>query len=261
MRLPQDRFQVIKNYLHAAQACLLFLTIILTIAVYTRNGASDGRTGWYFALCWLTIPVLVYLVMVPMWSRTERFANLYAFATLDALFTVLWLSSWAAVASYVSAGGGCSNFSLGSTGKCKMSEGTIVLGVFMMVLFGGTSFLSFRNLMHYRRTGMMPSAQKPNQFEVQTDDAFSSNMQKDSDEQEDADHRRGSYPTYDTAPMEPQSTFDQMGRTAQYAPLSPHSDYAETQPQLAGLGVRYQNPTVVDHDTSYGGAYSDRRVS
>jgi hypothetical protein len=66
-----------------------------------------------------------------MWSRTARFANVYASATLDALSVLLWLTAWAAVASYVSAGknkgkntkaSGCDNFGLGSAAKCKISE-------------------------------------------------------------------------------------------------------------------------------------------
>ena len=260
MRLQQDRFQKIKNYLHAVQAGLLFLAIILTIAIYTRNGASDGRTGWFFGLCWLTIPLLIYLVMVPMYSRTQKFGNVYAFAALDGLFTVLWLSAWAAVASYVSAGGGCSKFSLGSNGKCKLSEGTIILGVFIMALFGATSYVSIRNVMHYRRTGMLP-AQTANDFEVQTQDAFSSNMQKD-DLEDDADSHRGSYPTYDQASAPAAFDPTSYGQNGQYAPLTHQSDHEGLdQPHLAGLGVRYSNPSVMDQDTSYAGGYGDRRFS
>lgn len=105
----------------------------------------------------------------------------------------------------------------------------------------------------------MPKVKKPDQFEVQIDDAFSSNMQKDDmEDEEDAENRRDSYLTYDTAPVQPISPFN---RTAQYAPLSSQNDLGGAHPQLAGLGVRYSHPTVVDHDTSYGGAYSDRRIS
>lgn len=260
MRLEQDRLQIIKNYLHAVQAGFLFLSIILTIAVYTRNGASDGRTGWFFGLSWLTIPVLVYLVMVPMWSRTQRFANVYAFVILDGLFTILWLSACAAVASYISAGGGCSKFSLGSNGKCKLSEGTVVLGVFIMVLFVGTTYISLRNTVHYRRTGTMPSTQKANDFESQTVDAFSSNMQKDDfEDEEDTISHRESFPTYDQA----QAPFDPISHTQseQYAPLTHQYDHeALGQPQPVGLGLEYSNPAVGGYDTSYAGAYGDRRL-
>lgn len=106
---------------------------------------------------------------------------------------------------------------------------------------------------------MMPT-QKANDFEVQTQDAFSSNMQKD-DFEEDGDSRRGSYPTYDQA--QAPSTFDptSYGQSEQYAPLTHQDDQELGQPHVAGLGVRYGNPAVVDHDTSYAGAYGDRRHS
>jgi translocation protein SEC72 len=258
MRLPQDRLQRLKNYLHAAQLFLLFLSIILTVAIYTRRGPSDSRTSWYFALSWLTIPLLIYLVMVPMWSRTIRFGNPYAYFALDVLAAILWLSAWAAVASYVSAGGGCGHFSLGSNGKCKLSEGTVILGVVIMGLFIGTSYISCRTLMHYRKTGMMP-APKPNAFTIQTDDDFSSNMQKD-DVEDDAESRRGSYPTYDQT--QPPSSFDPTSFGQQYSPLAHRGDGEELeQPHLAGLGVRYSSPTVVDHDAGYAGGQGDRRFS
>ncbi len=88
--------------------------------------------------CWLTIPMLIYLVMVPLWSRARRFSNVYAFASVDGLSVILWLSAWAAVASYVTSGkgkgdkkdaSGCDNFKYGSPGRCKLSEAIIVFGV------------------------------------------------------------------------------------------------------------------------------------
>jgi hypothetical protein len=50
MKLEQDSLQKIKNYTHAVQGVLIFLAWVLTIAVFTREGSSDGRTGWYFGL-------------------------------------------------------------------------------------------------------------------------------------------------------------------------------------------------------------------
>lgn len=50
MRLAQDKLARIKNFVHAAQGVVLFFAWALTIAVFTRDGNSDGRTGWYFGL-------------------------------------------------------------------------------------------------------------------------------------------------------------------------------------------------------------------
>lgn len=86
-----------------------------------------------------------------MWPRARRFGNVYAFATLDCLFVVLWFSAWVAVASYVASGKskgasdaekdkdkdkekktGCDAFAYGSPGKCKLSTGTVILGVIVL---------------------------------------------------------------------------------------------------------------------------------
>jgi hypothetical protein len=37
--------------------------------------------------CFLSVPAIIYLVMVPMWSRTKKFANAYAFLGVDLLYT------------------------------------------------------------------------------------------------------------------------------------------------------------------------------
>lgn len=192
MKLPLDSFQQIKNYIHAFQGILLFLAIVLTIATFGRDGQCGGSLcslGWYMALCWLTVPILIYLVMVPMWSRARKFSNVYAFAVLDGLAILLWLTAWASTASYVASGAGkgkkkdasgCNNFKYGSPGRCKLSTGITILGVFMMLAFCATACVSFRAVMHYKRTGMMPNAPTgKNDFSVQTQDAFSSNMNND----------------------------------------------------------------------------------
>ena len=56
MRLQLDRFGQIKNYIHAGQAAVLFLAWVLTIALLTRDGTTDGRVGWYFGLVRLKRP-------------------------------------------------------------------------------------------------------------------------------------------------------------------------------------------------------------
>lgn len=50
MRLQLDHFGKLKNHIHAGQALILFLAWVLTIALLTRDGRSDGRVGWYFGL-------------------------------------------------------------------------------------------------------------------------------------------------------------------------------------------------------------------
>jgi hypothetical protein len=50
MRLQLDHFGKMKSWIHMAQGGILFLCWVLTIALLTRPGDTDGRVGWYFAL-------------------------------------------------------------------------------------------------------------------------------------------------------------------------------------------------------------------
>jgi translocation protein SEC72 len=205
--------------------------------------------------------------MVPMWSRARRFSNVYAFATLDALSVVFWLSAWAAVASYVSEGkgkgtnekaSGCDNFKFGSPGRCKTSEGVIFLGVIVMLCFAATTFVSFRAVMHYKRTGEMPTPVGGNDnFAKQTQDAFSSNIRNDDpfdDNQENLDARQGGVSGYGPA---------RRSEDDEYALLhnNDHDDVSQAQPtQPAGpLGYGANSGGVMhDYDTSYTGSYGQR---
>lgn len=164
--LSAAKLATIKKSLHISQAALAVFALILTIAVFATSGSPDGRTGWFFGVCWLTLPVLMYLFMVPMFPRTRRFGNIYAFAIVDALAAILWLSGWAAVANYVVSGKGngkvkdatgCDNFEYGSAAKCKISEATIIFGVVIMLLFVATTIISAQAIMEYKRTGILPN--------------------------------------------------------------------------------------------------------
>lgn len=114
--------------------------------------------------CWFSIPGLVYLVAVPIWPRARRFGNVYAFASVDMLYAILWFAAWVCVASYVAQGkaegkdsdsdkksdsssnnkqtratnsdssskGGCDNWKYGSAAKCKISTATVIFGVVIL---------------------------------------------------------------------------------------------------------------------------------
>ena len=106
MKLNTSYVQKCKTVAHVFQIILIFIAACITISVLTKGGETGGATKFYFALvrrppigrihptmpdsiqqCFLSAPAIVYLVMVPMWSRAARFANAYAFAALDGLYT------------------------------------------------------------------------------------------------------------------------------------------------------------------------------
>ncbi|GIK00421.1 hypothetical protein Aspvir_004444 [Aspergillus viridinutans] len=254
-----------KNLIHGVQGFIIFLAWALTIAVFTKGDGIDGRSAWYWALCWLSIPGLIYLVAVPMWPRARRFGNVYAFATVDCLYAILWFSAWICVASYVAQGksegsdtnkddkkSGCDAWKYGSASKCKISTATVILGVVIFLLFVATGWMSFRNVMHFRRTGTLPDAVSDPTFAAQSKAAFSSNPAHDFEEEED-DFRSGRVgmgasvrndQDEDYALLH-QSEIDDLGngngRTAM------HGAY---DPTATGSGS-----VLHDYNTSYGGAH------
>ncbi|BCR85785.1 uncharacterized protein ACHE_21243S [Aspergillus chevalieri] len=276
-----------KNIIHGCQALLIFLAWALTIAVWTKGDGIDGRTAWYWALCWFSIPGLIYLVAVPIWPRARRFGNVYAFASVDMLYAVLWFAAWVCVASYVAQGkaegkdsdsdkdkdsnksnkrasdsdssskGGCDNWKYGSAAKCKISTATVIFGVVIFLLFVVTAFMSFRNVVHFRRTGTLPDAVSDPSFAAHSKAAFSSTPVHDFDEEEEGDFRSGrgnmassarSDRDEDYALLE-QSEIDDLGHHPGRSALS--GGYDPTASTMTG-------GSSVLHDystTSYGGAY------
>ncbi|KAK5121911.1 hypothetical protein LTR85_004483 [Meristemomyces frigidus] len=201
MRIPQTNLQKIKAGVHFAQAGLVFITACLALAVLTKSGGVGGEVGYLFGLCFLSIPALIYLVMVPMWTRAWRFANVYAYASLDVLFTILWFAAFCAVAAWNSAGirkgekeessndkktGSCSAFGYGSASKCEVSKASVGFAVIICLLFGVTSAISIQGVMKYRRTGIMPNGNtkshgQAEQLNVEdpNKDAWSTNIDED----------------------------------------------------------------------------------
>ncbi|CAG8388884.1 unnamed protein product [Penicillium salamii] len=272
-----------KNIIHFVQAFIIFIAWAMTIAIWTKKGGIDGRTGWYWGLCWLSIPGLVYLVAVPMWPRARRFGNVYAFASVDALYTILWASAWICLASYVAQGKslgaetsdsksdsdskttttkratdtdtktGCDNWRYGGATKCKLSEATTIIGVFIFILFAVTTFMSFRNVAHFRRTGTLPDAVSDPTFAAQSKAAFSSNPAHDFEEDED-DFRSGrggmgassrGDQDEDYALLQ-QSEIDDMGNA--HGRSAMQGSYDPTAPAPGGVLHDYNN-------TGYGGAH------
>lgn len=84
--------------------------------------------------------------MVPMWSRCRRFANAYAFLSVDALYTILWFAAFISIAMWNAAGiregakdkkvkdgeGNCTTFKYGSEQKCNLSRATVGLGAVVL---------------------------------------------------------------------------------------------------------------------------------
>ncbi|KAL8902553.1 MAG: hypothetical protein Q9207_004589 [Kuettlingeria erythrocarpa] len=170
MQLPQNLLQKSKVVLHGIQGLVVFLAWAITIAVFTKPGSTDGRTKFYFALCWFCIPLLIYQVAVPQFNRTKRFSNAYAHVAIDALLSIFWFAATISVATWTNEGikngvarpdhKGCDAFLYGDGksggSKCRLSQATIGMGVVIFLLCLATTFISVKNLLFYRRNGSLP---------------------------------------------------------------------------------------------------------
>lgn len=81
-----------------------------------------------------------------MWSRAARFANAYAFVSLDGLYTILWFAAFISVAMWNANGikegakdkkidendGNCTTFKFGPEDKCNLSKATVGMGAVIL---------------------------------------------------------------------------------------------------------------------------------
>lgn len=56
MKLPASLQLKGKSYIHGLQGLIIFLAWALTIAVFTKDGKTDGRTKYYFVLVRTIVP-------------------------------------------------------------------------------------------------------------------------------------------------------------------------------------------------------------
>ncbi|KAH8882784.1 hypothetical protein GQ53DRAFT_700276 [Thozetella sp. PMI_491] len=144
-----ERVPLFKLILHLSQVVLSFVCWCLEIAVFRADGAAvNGNNGWTFAVCFLSIPAWIYLIMTPRFPRTRKFAQPHAMVVIDALFTVLWLSAFATQAAYNTAN------SCGTA--CALSKTIVAFGFFVFLLFAGTTFLSIYSLKYYEWNNRLP---------------------------------------------------------------------------------------------------------
>ncbi|KAL6706735.1 hypothetical protein ACN47E_005277 [Coniothyrium glycines] len=196
MRVPQSYIQKCKVVAHSFQALFVFIALCLTIAVMVKDGESGGATKYFLAMCFLSIPAIIYLVMVPMWSRAQRFAHAYAFLAVDALYTILWFAAFIAVALWNSKGikegareknisdddRNCTTFKYGSESKCTVSKAAVGIGAMVFLFFAITTGVSVYYLMKFLREGAMPyqtTAQDPHHTsgESAKDNAWSTEIE------------------------------------------------------------------------------------
>ncbi|KAL8725428.1 MAG: hypothetical protein Q9166_007360 [cf. Caloplaca sp. 2 TL-2023] len=259
MRLPENLLQKTKIVLHGIQGVVIFLSWAITIAIFTKDGSTDGRIKYFFALCWFCIPLLIYQVAIPQFNRVKRFSNAYAHAAIDILLAIFWFAAFISVATWTRTGikdgvarpgnKGCDAFKWGGgASKCHLSQALIGMGVVLFLLFIATSFVSIKNLLYYRRNGSLPATtpSHPQPLPLHDDDdqtkyAFSSNPHDEYDNEDDLG-----------GPSQPNASYELLHDSHAH-----HSTAGGDDTLRPGDGGRYDNPSTTnlgpydDEDTSY----------
>lgn len=255
MRIPQSYIQKCKVVGHVFQILLIFVAGCITISILTKGGQTGSATRYFFALCFLSGPAIIYLVMTPMWSRAQRFANAYAFLALDALYTILWFAAFISVAMYNSEGiregakkannndgsnGNCTTFAYGPEAKCKLSRITVGFGAMIFVFFAITAGVSAYYMVKFRKEGVLPyESNKINPHhasgETQKDNAWSAEMDNRHSEEDDRRTERGGGQEEDEYQLLHSTETDEGRHPGR--PLSWGEDrYRDPQPPYASYG-------------------------
>ncbi|KAL8812145.1 MAG: hypothetical protein Q9200_001262 [Gallowayella weberi] len=226
MRLPENLLQKSKIVLHGLQGLVIFLSWAIIIAIFTKDGSTDGRVKYFFALCWFCIPLLIYQTAVPQFDRVKRFSNAYAHTAIDILLVIFWFAAFISVATWTREG-------------IKKGVGRPD--------HKATSFISIKNLLYYRRNGSLPGTNPshPQPLPLHDDDdqtryAFSSNPHDEFDNEDDVGGPSNA----------PNTSYELLHDTQHHHPTAGGND------SLRPGGGRYDNPSTTnlgpyDEDTSY----------
>ncbi|KAK3684801.1 hypothetical protein B0T22DRAFT_198817 [Podospora appendiculata] len=166
LEFDAEKVPAFKLGFHLAQLVFAFVLWCLEIVVFRASDAPiTGSIGWTFGVCFLSIPAWVYLCMAPRFPRTRRFAQPYVMATVDGVFTIIWLSAFATQASYNTAN------LCGSV--CGVSKAIVGLGFFVFLFFAITTFISIYTVQYWKWNGCLPGydTMKPNSHNIDPDKA------------------------------------------------------------------------------------------
>ncbi|KAL5604082.1 hypothetical protein BROUX41_002071 [Berkeleyomyces rouxiae] len=156
LNIDENNVPRLKLLLHSFQIFCVSIAWICEIIVF-KNAKITSNNGWVFGLCFLSIPAWIFLVMTPRFDKTRRFAEPHAMLTLDVIFSILWLSGFAAQAAYNSYGN-CS-------GACGASKAVVGFGVLTCLSWIPCIILSMFTLQYYNNnSNYLPGYEQKRRF-------------------------------------------------------------------------------------------------
>lgn len=183
--------------LHALQGVWGIVVMGVISASMLQEGPASGAAKFMFAMCWLNIPVLLYLTMAPRFPRTKIFAHPYWLIGMNVFYNILWFAAFVAVAVYTNKGiaagkdketdenkkkaGGCAVFKAG-TGEtekaCTLNKSAVGCGVFMWFLWIATALIAGYAAFYFSKHSVSPFEDlttPSHEIQETTKDAFSGN--------------------------------------------------------------------------------------
>jgi len=171
MRLPEANPLVLQRAtfgFHVLQALMIPITMGVTGASMLQAGSANSSTKYMFAMCWLTIPALIYVTMTPRFQRTKPLANPFAICGFNCVFTFFWFIAPIAlgVANTKSQVAGRDARALVEEDfpkdtkpscetalfpkECSLNSAAVGLGVFMFLFLTATSITAIYVAIYYR---------------------------------------------------------------------------------------------------------------
>ncbi|RYP27180.1 hypothetical protein DL767_007773 [Monosporascus sp. MG133] len=147
--LAPDLVPKVKLGIHLVHSVIAFVIFVLEIVLFrAQDSVINGNNGWTFAMCFITIPAVIYLTMAPRWERTRRLANPHAMTVIDCIWAILWLSAFATQVSYNKRG---------SCGQaCSVSKAIAALAFFQTLFWLLSTGVSYYTLRYTNNNGFLP---------------------------------------------------------------------------------------------------------
>jgi len=149
----------------------------VTAASMMQGNTAHSSSKFMFALCWLTVPALIYTAMTPRFERTKPLSNPYAICGFNSLICFFWFIAPIALGTYNTGAqkkgydqihddfnnkvdGAVKEEDLPSKASCATTTGTqkecelntacVGLGVFMFLFFFATTVIAIYVALYYR---------------------------------------------------------------------------------------------------------------
>lgn len=180
MRLPDANPLALQRATTAFQTLqALFIPIIMGVtgASMMQSNEAHSSSKFMFALCWLTIPALIYVAMTPRFARTKPLSNPYAICGFNSLICFFWFIAPIALGTYNTkaqkegfdkihddfnnkAPGAVAEADLpkdpscdtttGTPKECSLNQADVGLAVFMFLFFFATTLIAIYVALYYR---------------------------------------------------------------------------------------------------------------